>query len=50
MPKDKLSKFEIIKAFAVLGVAITLYVVVSQAVLNTFWWLVIKLFSKSAKK
>lgn len=47
---DKLSKLEIAKAFAVLGLLITIYTVVSQIVLSLFWRLVIVLLDKIFKK
>lgn len=50
MSQDKLSKFELAKALAIIGVVITIYMVVSDAVLRAFWWLVFKLFSKVTKK
>jgi hypothetical protein len=50
MSEDKLSKFEIAKAFAVLAVIITIYTVVTQVVVTVFWNLVLKLLEKFCDK
>jgi hypothetical protein len=46
MSDQKLSKFEIAKAFALLWAIAMVFVVINQAVLNVFWRLVLKLIDK----
>jgi hypothetical protein len=50
MSEPKLTKFEIFKAVVVLLGVVTIYVAVSQFVLNTFWNLVLKLLDKATSE